>query len=458
VRLPPIFREYDIRGVADTQLGMNTVYDIGRVLGRQVIEQGDTKVAIGRDARLSSPALSIFLQRGLIESGAQVIDLGAVTTPMLYFAALRHAQGNGIMLTGSHNPPEYNGLKLMFGGQTLHGDAIRAIYPRMQEVLPSGEGGIETLAIMDEYRRALRENIQLQPGLHLVVDCGNGVAGPVVSDILQAFGCQVECLFCDPNGHFPNHHPDPSISENLRFLQQRVLESGADLGLAFDGDGDRLGMVDNLGTIIWPDRILMLLARAVLQQQAGATIIHDVKCGYGLKEVIEAQGGTPLMWRTGHSNTRGKLLELEAPLAGELSGHIFYNDRWPALDDALYAALRMLETVQKDGRSVGAIFADFPDYPATPELHICMSEGEPQRLMQAMLQHDSVADGRVITLDGLRVEFDDGWGLMRASNTTPDLVMRFEGRDRAALYRIIDLFEGWLMAIAPELRIPFTRK
>lgn len=456
--LPPIFREYDIRGVADTQLGMNTVYDIGRVLGRQVIERGDTTVAVGRDARLSSPALSIFLQRGLKESGARIIDLGAVTTPMLYFAALKHAQGNGIMLTGSHNPPQYNGLKLMFGGQTLHGDAIRAIYPRMQEALPSAPGSIETLDILDEYRQALQDDIQLKPGLRLVVDCGNGVAGPIVSDIFKALGCEVECLFCEPNGHFPNHHPDPSVSENLRFLKQQVLNSGAHLGLAFDGDGDRLGMVDNRGEIIWPDRIMMLLAKAVLQQLPGSTIIHDVKCGKGLTQVIHEYGGSPMMWRTGHSNTRSKLLEQKAPLAGELSGHIFYNDRWPAIDDALYAALRMLEAIQTDGRAVDAIFADFPDYPATPELHISLDEGEPQRLMQGILEHRDVAEATVITLDGLRVEFEDGWGLMRASNTTPDLVMRFEAHNLQALNRIIDVFEGWLIQIAPELRIPFTRK
>lgn len=454
---PAIFREYDIRGVADSQLGMNTVYDIGRVLGCLLQEQGHDTVAVGRDARLSSPGLAVFLQRGLLESGARVLDLGMVTTPMLYFAALHHAAGNGIMLTGSHNPPQYNGLKLMLGGQTLYGAAIRAIYDRLKEAIPSGKGEARELDIGTEYLAALKADIQLQPGMRLVVDCGNGVAGPVVAEALRSFGCEVECLFCDPNGHFPNHHPDPSVSANLKFLKQRVVESGAQLGLAFDGDGDRLGLVDEQGRVIWPDRLLMLLARTVLQQQPGSTIVHDVKCSLGLAEVIRQSGGTPLMWRTGHSHTRGKLLELNAPLAGELSGHIFFNDRWPAIDDALYTALRLLEIVQSDGRPLSVIFAELPDYPCTPELHILLKEGEPQQLMQGLMQHCDVAGARVYTLDGLRVEFEDGWGLVRASNTTPDLVLRFEARDTAALKRIIDLFEGWLIQVAPELRIPFTR-
>lgn len=451
-----IFRAYDIRGIVGQTLTAEIVRDIGRAIGSEAHARGQQKVVVARDGRLSGPDLIKALMGGLQAAGREVVDIGCVPTPVLYFATHYLGNGSGVMLTGSHNPPDYNGLKIMLGGETLHGDSIMALHTRIETGdLISGEGSVQNIDVLPSYIERIISDVRLERKMKIVVDCGNGVAGAVAPQLYRSLGCEVIELFCEVDGNFPNHHPDPSKPENLIALTRAVSENNADIGLAFDGDGDRLGVIDSEGKIIWPDRQLMLMAMDVLTRQPGAQIIYDVKCSRNLGEVIKKHGGEPLMWKTGHSFIKAKMQETGAQLAGEMSGHIFFKERWFGFDDALYTGSRLLEILAADERSSSKLFATLPDSVTTPELNVSLAEGENFRLMEQMSANAQFPDAKIITIDGVRVEYSDGWGLVRASNTTPSLVMRFEADSAEALQRIQDSFREQLLAIKPDMDLPF---
>ncbi len=455
---PGIFRAYDIRGIVGETLDADIVKTIGRALGSEAKARGQQCMVVGRDGRSSSPELGAALIAGLRAAGRDVIDVGLVPTPVLYFATHFLQTASGVMLTGSHNGPEYNGLKIVLGHETLSEEAIQGIYRRISAGdLSAGEGGLKSAAIIPEYIRRIVDEIPapVSDAFKLVVDCGNGVAGVVAPQLLRALGHDVIELYCDVDGSFPNHHPDPSQPENLQVLINKVKAEGADLGLAFDGDGDRLGVVDGAGNIIWPDRQLMFLAKDVLTRNAGAPIIFDVKCSRHLKSIIEASGGQALMYKTGHSLIKAKMKEIGAPLAGEMSGHIFFKERWYGFDDALYTAARMLEILVNAGQTPEQAFAEIPEGIATPELKVALPEERHQAFMQELKSQAAFDKAEIIDIDGLRVEFADGWGLIRPSNTTPYLVLRFEADDRAALKRIQGEFRDLLLALDADLPLPF---
>jgi len=456
--LDAVFRAYDIRGVVGEGITEGNVYLIAKALGSEAAAQGQSVVVVGRDGRNSSPALAKVLIQGLRDSGRDVIDIGMVPTPVLYFATHYLDTGSGVMLTGSHNPPQYNGMKIVLNGQALSGEAIKAIQRRMQrEDFTSGEGALETTDIVPEYIQRISEDIPLalEKSLRIVVDCGNSVAGVVAPRLLTALGHDVIELYCDVDGNFPHHHPDPSQPGNLTDLIQAVRENQADLGLAFDGDGDRLGVVDADGNIIWPDRQMMLYARDVLSRNRGAEIIFDVKCTRHLPRVIKAAGGKPVMWKTGHSLIKAKMRETGSPLAGEMSGHIFFKERWYGFDDAMYTAARLVEILVGDGRPPKQVFASLPSGVATPELRIDMPESRHAAFMQKLVSSAQFEGAEICTIDGLRVDFPDAWGLIRPSNTTPVLVARFEGDDAEALARIQAQFRTLIQTVDGSLKIPF---
>ena len=453
---PSIFRAYDIRGVVGETLDKEAAYEIGRAIGSEAYYRGEQTVVVGRDGRTSGPELSEALIEGLKATGRDVKDVGQVPTPVLYFAAQQLDANSGVMVTGSHNPADYNGFKIVLGGETLANDAIQALRQRIESGdLLTGEGAVEQLEVLPDYIQRVRADVQLARPVRVVVDCGNGVAGNAAPQLLQALGCEVIELYCDVDGNFPNHHPDPSRSENLSDLIQAVQQHGADVGIAFDGDGDRVGIVGSQGEIIWPDRLLMLLAMDVLSRNPGAQIIYDVKCSRHVAEVVAQYGGEPLMCPTGHSLIKAKMKQTGALLAGEMSGHVFFKERWFGFDDGLYTAARLLEILANDQRSSSEIFAALPDSVNTPELSVPMAEGEPSRFMERLLDVARFENATVITIDGMRVEFDDGWGLVRASNTTPSLMLRFEARDELALSRIQDEFRRVMLQADPSLSLPF---
>ncbi len=453
-----IFRAYDIRGVVENSLTPEVVKIIGRSIGSEAAELEQKTVIVGRDGRNSSPQLAEALIEGLRSSGREVVDIGQVPTPLVYFATHYLETGSGVMVTGSHNPPEYNGLKIMLNGETLFGDRITAIRTRaLAGDFASGNGVLQSTEIVSEYIREVCEDVPVALGnaFKVVVDCGNGVAGAVAPQLIRALGHDVVELYCEVDGNFPNHHPDPSVPANLKDLIASVKENGADIGFAFDGDGDRLGVVDGNGSIIYPDRQLMLFARDVLSRNPGAEIVFDVKCTSRLPMVIEKLGGKPVMWKTGHSFIKGKLKETGAPLAGEMSGHIFFKERWYGFDDALYASARLLEILMGLKLPPAEVFKKLPKGVATPELRVDLEEGEHLAFMEKLTQSSSFGDAKVTTIDGLRVDFADSWGLVRASNTTPSLVLRFEGDNKEALMRIGGLFKKTLLKIDPNLKLPF---
>lgn len=453
-----IFRAYDIRGIVDEGLTADIVRQIGRAIGAEAYDRGQQTIVVGRDGRNSGPQFQEALMEGLRATGRDVIDVGRVPTPVLYFATHYLNTGSGVMVTGSHNPPEYNGLKIMLGGDTLFGDDIQSLRKRAESGdFPSGKGNLQSMDVVDEYVRRVCEDVPVALGnsFRVVVDCGNGVAGEVAPKLLRALGHDVVELFCEVDGNFPNHHPDPSDPANLTYLIGTVKQENADIGFAFDGDGDRLGVVDPDGRIIWPDMQMMLFAKDVLGRNPGADIIFDVKCSSRLAKVIKQLGGKPVMWRTGHSYIKNKLKESGAPLAGEMSGHIFFQDRWYGFDDAIYSAARMLEILMAFKKSPAQVFARLPAGKSTPELRVDMKEGEQVTLVKKLVEGDGFANGKRTTIDGLRVDFADGWGLVRASNTTPSLVMRFEADDKEALARIQGEFKAALFALNPNLVLPF---
>jgi phosphomannomutase/phosphoglucomutase len=453
---PSIFRAYDIRGVVNQSLTTAAVRQIGRAIGSEALQRGCNTVVVGRDGRLSGPALVDALIAGLNETGCDVKDIGVVPTPVLYFAAHYLDTQSGVMVTGSHNPPDYNGLKIVIDGETLSGESIQQLRERIEEGnLISGQGSTESINVVPDYIERIRSDVHVDRPLRVVLDCGNGVAGAVAPQLLRELGCEVTELFCEVDGNFPNHHPDPSKPENMEDLIAAVRGQQADIGLAFDGDGDRLGVVTTEGSIVWPDRILMLFAADVLERNPGGKIIYDVKCSRFLDGIIREHGGEPLMWKTGHSFIKAKIRESGALLAGEMSGHIFFKERWYGFDDGLYSAARLLEVLGKDARLPTEVFAALPDSVNTPELNISMQEGEPPRFMDSLMASAHFENARVHTIDGLRVEFPDGWGLVRASNTTPVLVLRFEADDEAALARIMGEFRRVMLQVKEDLSLPF---
>jgi len=445
-----ILRAYDIRGRVDRELTETTVAWLGQAIGSAAADAGQSTIVVGYDGRESSPRLAAALRRGLMAAGRSVIDIGQVPTPVMYFATHWLDTQAGVVVTGSHNPPEYNGLKTIINGRPLWGEAITALGERIRQGdLVTGTGETRSLDVIDDYRRRITDEIRLSRPIKAVVDCGNGVPGAIAPSVLAAIGAEVVPLFCEVDGQFPHHHPDPTVPDNLTDLIQAVADHRADVGLAFDGDGDRLGVVDETGHIIWADRQMMCYAQSVLAEHPGGGIIFDVKCSAALATVVEAAGGQPIMWKTGHSLIKEKLHETRAPLAGEMSGHLFFNDRWYGFDDGIYAAARLLEILAADDRPVSGVFAALPEPVATPEIRLDLQEGEPHRLISALMARAEAFDqATVTTIDGLRVDFADGWGLVRASNTQPCLVMRFEGSDAASLARIRERFEGLIQRAA----------
>ncbi|QEA14429.1 phosphomannomutase/phosphoglucomutase [Comamonas flocculans] len=436
---PSLFKAYDIRGVVPATLDEDVARAVGLAFASAALAQGQQVVAVGRDGRLSSPALAAALIDGLRQAGAHVIDIGLSTTPMLYFAASTLCE-SGIQVTGSHNPSDHNGFKMVLAGRAIHGEEIQAL----RRAIEAGgwpeatRGALRSADVLPAYRQRIVQDVRLARPMKIVVDCGNGVAGASAPDIFRALGCEVVELFTEVDGRFPNHHPDPSKPENLRDLVRALKESDAELGLAFDGDGDRLGIVTRSGETIFPDRQLMLLARDVLARVPGATVVYDVKCSQRLAPAIRAAGGVPLMYKTGHSLIKARMREVDAPLGGEMSGHLFFKERWYGFDDGTYAGCRLLEILSRE-RDPSAALQALPSSHSTPELNVACSEGEPHRLaqqLQALAPEVFTPPAEISTMDGLRVDWPDGFGLIRASNTTPVLVLRFEGQSEAALARI----------------------
>jgi phosphomannomutase/phosphoglucomutase len=446
-----IFRAYDIRGIAGRTLTPEIVRAIGRGLGAMA-----PRFAIGRDGRHSGPVLADALAQGMNEAGADVLDIGMAPTPVTYFAAHHLGCGSCVSVTGSHNPPDYNGLKMVVEGHTLSGDDIQDLRRRIEQGLASaGKGKRSSASVLDAYVERIVGDVKLARPMRIAVDCGNGVAGMIAPRLFRRLGCEVEELFCEVDGSFPNHHPDPSRPENLADLIRTLREGNAEIGLAFDGDGDRLGVVTKDGEIIFPDRQLMLFAADVLQRNPGAQIIYDVKSTRLLGPWIERHGGRPLIWKTGHSLIKAKLKETGAPLAGEMSGHTFFKERWYGFDDAMYAGARLLEILSRapDGN---AVLKALPNAPSTPELNWKLAEGEPHALV-AKLQASRPFPGArsVLTIDGVRAEYADGFGLARASNTTPVVVLRFEAETAAGLKRIQQEFRAALQPLKPDAPLPF---
>lgn len=451
-----IFRAYDIRGIVGKGLDEGISRKIGLAIGSEALARGEQVVVVGRDGRLSGPQMSAALIEGLRASGRDVIDVGMVPTPVLYFAAKTIGTGSGVMITGSHNPGDYNGFKIMIGGDTLAGEEIQALRHRIDTSdFSAGAGGMRQQNVVQDYSDRVNSDIVMARPLKVVVDAGNGVAGAIAPRVLEAMGCEVVPLFCEVDGNFPNHHPDPSKPENLEDLIAAVAANGADIGIAFDGDADRIGVVTPSGKNIVPDRLMMLFAKHVLTTNPGADIIFDVKCTRDLSALISRLGGRPVMSKTGHSFIKSKLKETGAALAGEMSGHIFFNDRWFGFDDAIYAAGRVLEILSLESGDADAVFAEFPENPSTPEISIPVDESRKFALIEALKEKATFADANIITIDGLRVELPDGWGLIRASNTSPYIVARFEARTPAALAALQSRFRTLLASVDGSLKIPF---
>ena len=452
-----IFKAYDIRGIVDETLTEEAVTNIGHAIGSVACEQNIKAIVLGRDGRLSGLRLQTALADGITRAGVDVIDIGMVPTPVVYFATRLLNTGSGVVVTGSHNPPQYNGLKMMLGGDTLYGAAITDLYQRVidgQLRTAPVKGTVTQRDVLADYVNAICADITLHRPMHVAVDCGNGVGGVVATELLQRLGCTVTELFCDVDGHFPNHHPDPAEPHNLIDLQNALRESSAEIGLAFDGDADRLGVVTKDGNIIYPDRQMMLFAQDILSRIPNATVLYDVKCSAHLPRFIAQHGGQSMMWKTGHSLMKAKLKQTHAEFAGEMSGHLYFNDRWGGLDDGLYAAARLLAIVSASD-DVSGLLNGLPQGISTPEITVRLSEGEGHAIMAQLTQTATFKDATLSTVDGLRADYADGFGLVRASNTTPALVLRFEADDELGLQRIKDEFRALLTAVKAEIELPF---
>lgn len=455
---PVIFKAYDIRGIVGTQLSEPIMRVLGLAIGTEAQHQEQTRIIVGRDGRLSSESFSDALIEGILASGCDVTDIGAVPTPLVYFASQHMRTNCGVVVTGSHNPQGYNGLKIVINNKTLAGESIQGIYHRIQQSrLYDGEGQLRQADIIESYIEKVKLAVTLSRPLKVGVDCGNGIAGKVVPRLLKAMGCDVHELFCEVDGHFPNHHPNPAQPQNMRDISKLVRDKHLDIGLAFDGDGDRLGVVNGEGEIIWPDRLLMLFATDILKRHKGSTIIYDVKSTGLLEQVITRAGGKPLMCASGHSLLRAEMMKHDAKLAGELSGHIFFADNWYGFDDALFAACRLLALIADDPQRRGAteIFAAQPQSVNTPEILIDLDAAECRRFMTQFTQNAQFDGAEVITIDGVRVNFDKGWGLVRASNTVPGLTLRFEAETEADLEQIKQQFIQQMLQVKPNLSLNF---
>jgi phosphomannomutase len=449
---PSIFKAYDIRGVVPSTIHEEMAEALGKAFGMAALAAGEKAVAVGRDGRLSGPSLGAALMRGLAATGIDVIDVGMVTTPMLYFAASTLAN-SGIQVTGSHNPKDYNGFKMVLAGRAIYGEEIQALRRGIEGdkwVLPAKSGTIRQVDVGTAYRDRIVSGIKLERPLKIVIDSGNGIAGASAPAIFRALGCEVTELFSEVDGNFPNHHPDPSKPENLRDLIKALQSGDAELGLAFDGDGDRLGIVTKDGQNIYPDRQMMLFARDVLSRVPGATILFDVKCSQRLAPEIEAAGGVAMMYKTGHSLIKAKMKEVDSPLGGEMSGHIFFKERWYGFDDGTYAGARLLEILSR-APDAGIVLNALPTSFSTPELNVACKEGEPHTVVEALIKSAKfAAPAKISTIDGVRVDWPDGFGLIRASNTTPVLVLRFEGHTQEALERIEADMLALLRSVKPD--------
>ncbi len=448
-----IFRAYDIRGITDTNLTQQVCYWIGRAFAAQAISQSQHTAALGRDGRLSSLGIEQALGQGLVDGGMHVTSVGQVPTPVLYYATHALETGTGIMITGSHNPPEYNGLKMMIGGVTLAEELIQMLYQRLQHNdLSDAEGSLEQADLSNQYIDSALATAKLARPLRVAVDCGNGVAGELAPKLIEALGCDVIPLFCEIDGNFPNHHPDPAEPENLQDLVNAVKTERADIGLAFDGDGDRLGVITPTGEIIWPDKMMMLFAQDIIARNPGTPVIFDVKCSKHLERIISEAGGDAIMWKTGHSHIKAKIKQTNAALAGEFSGHICFGERWYGFDDALYTAVRLLELLSQTELDADALFAQYPITFSTPEIKIHTTETRKFEVMDALVANQGFKDGRLTAIDGIRIDFDDRWGLIRPSNTSPVLSLRFEADSAEALERIQDEFQAQLSKVDNTLR------
>ena len=453
---PEIFKAYDIRGIVGKSLTADIVEQIGRAIGTEALAAGDRAVVVGRDGRLSGPTIAGALMEGICATGCDAVDIGMVPTPLTYFATQALDIGSAVSVTGSHNPPDYNGLKVMIGTHTLAAERIQDLRKRIEgREFSVGTGQRHTEDVVPEYMRRVVADVRLKRPLRVVTDCGNGVAGMAAPQLMRDIGCEVVELFSEVDGTFPNHHPDPSVADNLAPLIKAVHREEADLGVAFDGDGDRLGVVTDTGQVIWPDRQMILFAQDILSRNPGAKIIYDVKCTRLLPAAIKHAGGDALMWKTGHSFIKAKLRETGGAFAGEMSGHLFFKERWYGFDDALYAAARLCEVLSNDSRLPSAVFAEIPDTVNTPELRIEMQEGEHHALVGELVAEGDFSGGQICNIDGVRVDFEDGFGLARASNTTPTVILRFEADTEAALRRIQNLYREQILALRPGLALPF---
>lgn len=451
-----IFKAYDIRGVVDDTLTLEAVELIGRAFASEALSQSQSTVVIARDGRLSSPKISAALSKGLQASGCDVIDIGRVPTPVLYFATHLLNTGTGIMITGSHNPPQYNGLKMMMADNTLYGEMIQELLQRIKKNdFVSASGGYQERDVSEDYLDRICSDVKLSKPLKIAIDSGNGVAGELAPALFKRMGCEVVELFSEIDGTFPNHHPDPSKLENLKDLENSIDEFQVDLGLAFDGDGDRVGIIDNKKHIIWPDRQMMLYAEDVLSRHPGAQIIFDIKSSNHLGKEIERMGGEALMWKTGHSFIKAKMKQTGALLAGEMSGHIFFKERWYGFDDGLYTAARMLEILSNKDQPADQVFAALPDSCNTPELQIQFAEGEHYKFMDKLKAVADFGEADIFTIDGMRVNYDYGWGLIRPSNTTPCLVLRFEADTNEGLEKVQQKFREQILNVDPDLQLEF---
>ena len=453
-----IFRAYDVRGTVGETLTPEVARLLGRAFGSEIGARGGDEVVVGRDARPSSHAFVAALTDGLRKSGIDVVDIGEVPTPVLSFALHHLGIPSGVMVTGSHNPPEYNGFKFTLMQRALHGDQIQHLRARIEErYFTAGTGSLRHADVVGAYIDRIAADVSIRRPLRVALDCGNGIAGAVAPRVLRRIGCEVVECFCEVDGRFPNHHPDPAKPENLRDLIEAVNQHDCAIGIALDGDGDRIGVIDNRGEIVWPDRLLIRLAIELLAKKPGATIVYDIKSTHLLRQLIAEHGGTPLMWKTGHSLLRAKLLEEpDALIAGEMSGHVFFRDRWYGFDDGIYTAARLLEILASRGDDAHALFADFPTVATTPELSIGFDQEGAQHAFMLRLCDDVAFPGAEVTLiDGIRADFGWGWGLVRASNTTPSLTLRFEADDATRLAEIQQLFREKLLALDDSLELPF---
>lgn len=448
---PKIFREYDIRGIVGEDLDEGTVEVLGRAMATYFLGRGQSRVAVGRDVRLSSPAFSQALVRGILSTGCDVTDIGVVPTPLLYFSVFHGKLPAGVMITGSHNPPEHNGFKMMSGTDTLYGKTIQALYEIVRKgVFPRGQGQSEMLDVVPAYRDYVAGNVRFERPVKVVVDAGNGTGGVVAAPLFRRMGAEVVELFCEPDGRFPNHHPDPTLPEAMEKLVARVRETGAELGIGYDGDADRIGVVDDEGRIVWGDQLLVVFARDILPARPGAAVISEVKASKVLYDEIARLGGKPVMWRTGHSLIKKKIREENAPLAGEMSGHIFFNDRWFGFDDAIYASARLIEILSRSDRKLSALMADLPKTFATPEIRIYASDEVKFKIVDEV-RRELAARGPVIDIDGVRAVYPKGWGLVRASNTQAVIVLRFEADTEADLAAIQADVRGVLQQVINRL-------